>query len=290
MGHSHHTIAVAGATGQQGGAVARLLLKRGWRVRALTRDTQKPAAQALAKLGAEIVPGDLDKPDELAAAFKGTYCVFSVTNYWLPNVGFDGEIRQGSDVADAALAADVKHLVYSSVGAAHRGMGQKHFESKFEVEKHIKQIGIPYSILRPAAFMENAFWNREKILGGVYPSWGLPPKKRVQTISVEDIAAFTNLALANPEQYKGVTLELAGDDLTETQMAEKFAEAIGRRVKLETAEIPAGSIPDEEQLASIRFFSGEAYTADIDALRQMNPDLVDFSSWLGRTGWSNNQS
>ena len=117
-------IAVTGATGQQGGAVARQLLAEGWRVRALTRDVNKPAAQELKALGAEVVAGDLDNGAELEAAFKGAYGVFSVQNFWLPNVGFEGEIKQGKAVAAAAKAAGVQHLVYSSVGAAHRGLGQ----------------------------------------------------------------------------------------------------------------------------------------------------------------------
>jgi uncharacterized protein YbjT (DUF2867 family) len=288
MKHSHQIIAVIGATGQQGGAVARNLLSRGWRVRALTRDTLKPAAQALAQMGAEIVPGDLDNPGELAAAFEDAYGVFSVQNYWLPNVGFDGEVRQGKDVANFAQEANVKHLVYSSVGAAHRGMGQKHFESKFLIERHIKAIDIPFTILRPAAFMENTMWNREKILSGVYPSWGLPTEKTLQTVSVDDIAAFTALALENPDLYLGKTIELAGDELTEIQMAKKFTQAIGRPVKVETPTMPENSFPDDEQEASYRFFSGEAYTADINALRRMNPDLLDFATWLQRTGWSKN--
>src|SRR5512138_550411 len=148
-------IAVTGATGQQGGAVARKLLADGWKVRALTRDLNKPAAQALANAGAELVPGDMDSRSDLDVAFKGAYGVFSVQNFWLPGVGFEGEIQQGKNVADAAKAAGVQHLVYSSVGAAHRGMGQKHFESKWIIEQHIQALDIPYTILRPAAFMEN---------------------------------------------------------------------------------------------------------------------------------------
>jgi uncharacterized protein YbjT (DUF2867 family) len=288
MKHSNHIIAVIGATGQQGGAVARLLLNRGWRVRALTRDTRKPAAQTLAQMGAEIVPGDLDNPSELSTAFKDAYGVFSVQNYWLPNVGFDGEVRQGKDVANIAQETNVKHMVYSSVGAAHRGMGQQHFESKYLIEQHIKAIDIPYTILRPAAFMENTLWNREKILEGAYPSWGIAPEKTLQTVAVDDIAAFTTLALENPDQYLGKTIELAGDELTESQMAEKFTQAIGRPVKVEVPKMPENSFPDDEQEASFRFFSGEAYTADISALRRMNPDLLDFETWLHRTGWSSN--
>src|ERR1051325_7962170 len=116
-------IAVTGATGQQGGAVARKLLAEGWNVRALTREPSKPASQGLANAGAYLVAGDMDLRSDLDAGFKGVYGVFSVQNYWLPNVGYEGEIRQGKNVADAAKAAGVQYLVYSSVGAAHRGMG-----------------------------------------------------------------------------------------------------------------------------------------------------------------------
>ena len=96
----------------------------------------------------------------------GAYGVFSVQNFWLPNVGFEGEVRQGKNVADAAKAAGVKHLVFSSVGAAHRDAGQKHFESKWIIEQYIHSLGVPYTILRPAAFMENYEWSRQQILNG----------------------------------------------------------------------------------------------------------------------------
>jgi len=145
-------IAVTGATGQQGGVVARRLLAEGWKVRALTRHADKPAAQELASLGADILPNDMENRSELDAAFKGAYGVFSVQNFWLPGVGYEGEIRQGKNVADAAKAVGVEHLVYSSVGAAHRGMGQKHFDSKWIIEQYIHSLDIPYTIFRPAAF------------------------------------------------------------------------------------------------------------------------------------------
>src|SRR6186713_356838 len=188
-------IAVTGATGQQGGAVARKLLADGWKVRALTRDVSKPAAQALSQAGAELVAGDMDSRSELDAAFQGAYGVFSVQNYWLPTVGFDGEIRQGKNVADAAKAAGVQHLVYSSVGSAHRGLGQKHFESKWMIEQYIHTLDVPYTILRPVAFMDNNNWRRAYILSGTYTGMGLLPEKGVQNIAVEDIGEFVALAL-----------------------------------------------------------------------------------------------
>ena len=283
-------IAVTGATGQQGGAVARRLLAEGWHVRALTRDPAKPAAQALAALGAEVLPGDLDSRAELEAAFKGAEAVFSVQNYWLPAVGFDGEVRQGKLVVDAAQAAGVKHVVYSSVGAAHRGEGQKHFESKHLIEQYLQASGLAYTILRPAAFMENNNfpWTRPAILNGAFPSMGLPADKSNQFIAVEDIAVFVSLVLAHPQQYASQTLELAGDELTEPQMAAIFTKVLGRPV---TVTPPQGNsnLPADEMQAMGRFFSGQGYTADIAALRRVHPAMLTLEQYLRKNGWENAQ-
>jgi len=282
-------IAVTGATGQQGGAVARKLLAEGWKVRALTRDAGKPAAKELISLGAEIAPGDMDNRAELEAAFKGAYGVFSVQNFWLPNVGFEGEIKQGKNVADAGKAAGVKHLVYSSVGAAHRGMGQKHFESKWIIEQYIHTLDVPYTILRPVAFMENLNWNRAQILNGTFNGMGLRPEKERQLISVEDIAVFVALAFANPKLYIGRTIELAGDALTESQVAETFAKVIGRPVTLTKPVGGARRVSEEEMIAMFNFFNGEGYNADIPALRKMHPGLMTLEQYLRKNGWENAQ-
>ena len=279
-------IAVAGATGQQGGAVARKLLVEGWQVRALTRDINKPAAQELKALGAELVAGDMDNRAELDAAFKGAYGIFSVQNYWLPNVQYEGEIKQGKNVADAAKAAGVQHLVYSSVGSAHRGMGQKHFDSKWIIEQYIHTLDVPYTILRPAAFMDNNNWRRAYILSGTYTGMGLRPEKGLQTIAVEDIAVFVALAFADKKSYLGKTLELAGDELTENQTAEVFSKVIGRPVTLTE---PSGQswAPEEEAKAAFNFFNGEGYDADIPALRKLHPGLLTFEQYLRKNGWEN---
>ena len=280
-------ISVTGAAGQQGGAVARKLLADGWNVRALTRDADKPAAQELKALGVEIVPGDMDDHAHLDAAFQGVYGVFSVQNFWLPNVGYEGEIRQGKNVADAAKAAGVGHLVYSSVGAAHRGMGQKHFESKWIIEQHIHSLGIPYTILRPAFFMENYNWSRAQILNGMFTSIGLRPEKELQSIAVEDIGVFAALAFANPEEYIGKTIELAGDELTESQIVETFTRVIGRPVKLTQPQAGEAWGDPEELAAMFNFFNGEAYGADIPALRKLHPELLTLEKYLRKNGWEN---
>ena len=135
-------ILVTGATGQQGGAVARHLLKQpGFAVRALTRDSAKPAARALAQAGAEVVRGDLDDPASVRRALEGAWGVFSVQNFM--ETGYEGEIRQGKALADAAKAAGVQHFVYTSVVSADRKTGLPHFESKWQIEQHIVQADCP---------------------------------------------------------------------------------------------------------------------------------------------------
>lgn len=280
-------IAVTGATGQQGGKAARRLLEKGWQVRALTRDPGKPAAEALASAGAHVVQGDLDNPADLDTAFQGAYGVFSVQNYWLPNVGYEGEIRQGKAVADAARAAGVEHLVYSSVGAAHRGMGQRHFESKWAIEQVIQSLGIPYTILRPVFFMENFNWTRAHILNGTFQGLGLSPDKSLQLVATDDIGVFAEMAFSNPDRFLNKTVELAGDELTETQIAAVFAKVIGRPVALAGPQNQTGETPTEEQVAMYNFFNGTGYDADIASLRQLHPELKTLEQYLRATGWEN---
>ena len=282
-------IAVTGATGQQGGAVARKLLTEGWQVRALTRDLNKPAAQELKALGAELIAGDMDNRAELDAAFQGVYGVFSVQNFWLPTVGFENEIKQGKAVADAAKAAGVQHLVYSSVGSAHRGMGQKHFESKWIIEQYIHTLNIPYTILRPVAFMDNHNWSRAYILNGTFSGNGTRPDKATQIIAVEDIGVFVALAFANLKDYQGKTIELAGDELTEPQLAETFTKVIGRPVTLTAPTGGWGNASEEEMQAAYNFFNGEGYDADIAALRKLHPGLLRFEDYLLKNGWKDQQ-
>lgn len=257
---------------------------------ALTRDVDKPAAQELKAMGAEVVPGDMDDRAQLDAAFRGVYGVFSVQNFWLPDVGFEGEVRQGQNVVDAARAAGVEHLVYSSVGAAHRGMGQRHFESKWIIEQYILSLDIRFTILRPAAFFENFNWERTSILKGAFNALGLRPEKERQMLAVEDIGAFVALAFANPDQYLTKTIELAGDALTESEIADTFAKVIGKPVKLVVPTGGNGRRSDEEMTAMFNFFNGKAYEADIPALRKLHPGLLTFEQYLRQNGWETARS
>jgi len=153
-------VLVTGATGRQGGAVIRRMLPKGWKLRALTRHPGHAAAQDLARQGIEVVQGDLEDPTSLERALRGAYGVYSVQDFWA--VGAAREVQQGKNLADAAKKASVAHFVYSSVvGGAklrHRSLAEQ-----MGNRNHIRQLGLPATILRPVAFMENYYIDQVEI-------------------------------------------------------------------------------------------------------------------------------
>jgi uncharacterized protein YbjT (DUF2867 family) len=277
-------ILVCGATGKQGGAVARSLLERGFRVRGLTRDPHKPEVQALADQGAEIVQGDMEDRSSMDQVFvEGLYGVFSVQNFW--ETGYDGEVGQGKTVADVAQPAGVEHFVYSSVGIAHRQTGISHFESKWEIEGHVRQIGLPYTILRPTYFMQNWEWTRAMILGGTLAQ-PFDPDKPLQQVAVEDIGAFAAIAFENPDRWIGREVDLAGDEQSMTEIADTFSRVIGREVSY--YQVPWDQFEEqvgEEVTLNSRWMNDVGYEADIAALRQEYPELTSFERYLRSHGW-----
>lgn len=284
MANNAKTILVTGATGRQGGAVARRLLDGGWNVRALTRDPQKPAARELAQLGAHLFKGDLNDRDSLEEALEAVYGVFSVQSWW--EVGVEGEIREGKTLADAAKAAAVKHFIYSSVGGADCGTGIPFFESKWEIEQYVRSRDLPATILRPVFFMENFAGAdfRQSILNGTL-AMPMRPAKPLQMIAVEDIGAFAAMAFEVPDRFMGQAMELAGDEKTMPQVTELFAKAIGRPVRY--VEVPLVDVEKArpEYASMFKWFNEVGYKTNIPALRDMYPDLTNFQTWLLRTGW-----
>ncbi len=281
--NAQRSILVCGATGSQGGAVARSLLDRGFRVRALTRDPQKPEARALADRDAEVAQGDMDDRPSVDRALEGAHGVFSVQNFW--EAGYDREVRQGKSVADAASAAGVEHFVYSSVGSAHRRTGIAHFDSKWEVEEHVRGLGLPRTVLRPVFFMQNWQMMREPILGGTLPQ-PLDPGKPFQQVAVEDIGAFAAMAFEHPDEWIGREVEIAGDERTMPEIAEAFGRVAGREVGY--SQVPWDQFEEqmgEEYAVMYRWFNDVGYEADVEALRREHPGLIDFEGYLRGHGW-----
>jgi uncharacterized protein YbjT (DUF2867 family) len=214
---------------------------------------------------------------------EGVYGVFSVQNFW--ETGYDREVQQGKIVADAAKAAGVEHFVYSSVGSTYRRTGIPHFESKWEIEEHVRQIGLPYTILRPTFFMQNWEWTREMVLGGTLTR-PLDPDKPFQQVAVEDVGAFATIAFENPDRWVGREVDLAGDEQTMPEIAETFGRVIGREVSY--YQVPWDQFEEqmgEESTVMYRWFNDVGYEADIAALRQVYPELTTFEQYLRSHGW-----
>jgi len=274
---------VTGATGRQGGAVARRLLERGHRVRALTRDPGKPPARALAGMGAEVVRGDLDHRQSVERALEGAYGVFAVQNFW--EAGYEREVSQGVGLADVARAQGVEHFVYSSVGSSYRNTGIAAFEGKWEIEEHIRSLELPYTILRPTSLMEDWEEMRGEIVGGTLGQ-PLDPDRPLQQTSVDDVGAFAAMAFENPERWLGREVDLAGDESTMVELAETFGRVMGREVEYVQVGWKEFREAYGEDLAWMyEWFNRVGYEADIAALRDEYPGLITFEAYLRKHGW-----
>jgi uncharacterized protein YbjT (DUF2867 family) len=209
--HDARIIAVVGATGLQGGAVTRRLLQDHWPVRALTRSPDGKKARALAQLDAEVVKADMSDPASLERAFDGVHGVFSVQNHHLS--GYEGEVRQGKQVAEVAKRVGVAQLVYSGAGPGVKGSGVGSWETKLKVAAYLRTLDLPATILHPTAFME--LMTERKF----YPPasvWHLMPKlmgpdRPVGWLTVEDLAVIVAKAFGDPDRFIGREVILASD-------------------------------------------------------------------------------
>jgi uncharacterized protein YbjT (DUF2867 family) len=284
MENSNQIILVTGATGNQGGAVARHLLQRGkFTVCALVRDPNKPAAQALEQAGVELVPGDLSDRASLDLALQGVYGVFSVQSF---NDGLDAEISQGKALADAAKAADIKHFVYSSVGSAERKTGIPHFDSKFQVEEHVRASSLPYTILRPVFFFYNYGMMRSMVEQGTLLQ-PLSPTKKLQQLSEEDYGEMVAEVFERPADFLNREIEVASVEMTMPEIAAAFGHVLGKNIEyqqipFEAFEQQAG----EEMTIMYRWFEDVGYGADLAALKREFPAPTDFERYLRDHGWA----
>jgi uncharacterized protein YbjT (DUF2867 family) len=216
---SRRPIAVVGATGLQGGATVRALLGANALVRALARRTDSDAARALTELGADLVAADLDDPESLGAAFTGVDAVFAMTTPGY-ELRIDLEVRHGHAIADAAAAARVPHVVYSSVGGADRHTGIPHFDSKRDIEEYLVAQGLSTTFVRPVFFMDNfaQFATPTMEHGTLMVRIPLPPGIPLQMITAEDVGAVAAAAVLDPDRVPGGSIEIAGDELTGEQI------------------------------------------------------------------------
>lgn len=293
--NAKQTILVTGATGNQGGAVARQLLQRGnFAVRAFVRDSNKPAAQALQQAGAELTTGDFSARASLDCALQGVYGVFSLQTF-LKAGGLEAEIRDGKTVADAASSAGVQHFVYSSVGSAERNTGVPHFDSKFQVEEYIRSLGLPYTIMRPVFFFYNYASMRSMVEQGTLPQ-PLSPETKLQQLSEDDYGAMVAEVFERPSEFLNREIEVASVEKTMPEIAAAFSHVLGKPVTYQQIPFEAFQQQAGEELTLMyRWFETVGYAANLAQLQREFPAPTDFESYLrdceaqrprGDRGWA----
>lgn len=284
---THRTVFVTGATGQQGGAVARALLANDHAVRALTRNPSSEAARALVAAGADVREGDFNDPATLTAAATGADTAFIMSTPF--EGGEDAEARQGIAAIDAVKAAGVGHVIFSSVASADKQTGVPHFDSKYAVEQHLAASGVNYTISAPVWFMDNlvAPWMIGPLRDGTV-AIALGETRPLQQVAVEDIGAFVASLVERREAVFGKRYDIAGDELTGAALTTALSKATGR--SLNYFDVPLDMVRQQSEDFAIMFawFDTVGYTADLDSLRAEFPEVKwqRFGEWAEGYDWS----
>ncbi|MFL6400234.1 MAG: NmrA/HSCARG family protein [Nitrososphaeraceae archaeon] len=275
-------ILVTGATGQQGGTLARLLLQKKHKVYALTRNTQSPAAQDLRNKGAKIVKGDLDDSDSLKQVVNGIDSIFLMGTPF--EDGTEAETRRGKLMADIAKENSIEHLVYSSVANADKNTGIPHFESKYKIELHIKNLGIHFTIIGPTFFMENMLG-----LGLQQGQLALPlsPSSILQQSALENIAEFSALVLEHRKPFLGKRIDIASDEVTGERATKILSNELGYRIKY--VQIPLEQVrqANEDMARMYEWYERVGTGINISSLHQEYPEVNwhTFEDWAKSQNW-----
>jgi uncharacterized protein YbjT (DUF2867 family) len=314
-------VLVVGATGLQGGAVARRCLGLGFTVAGLTRTPESPQSQQLARLGVTMVKGDLDDPLSLDRALgvasgaehghhptPGALCgVFGVQNYWFPTPSVDREVQQGRNLIDAAKRAGVLHFIYSSIGGCTQeagpfrrrgGTGIPHFESKRRIEEYLKESGLRYTILRPAFLMDN-FWHPASPWAHPQTHVVMPAHRNSmqQMVWSDDIGAMAAKAFKQADRSEATDswldreIELAGDQLTGPQIAAVFSIVTGRHMLYKRG--PPNMLLrcfSREAYMQSRYIDDVGFCANVGECRKLLPSMHTLEGALRANGFEGKPS
>jgi uncharacterized protein YbjT (DUF2867 family) len=302
---ANKVIAVVGATGAQGGSLARAILADpagGFACRAITRDPNKDNARVLVDKGAEVVKADLDDPASVKRAFAGAYGAFCVTNFW-EHFSAEKEKAQARNQADAARASGLKHVIWSTLEDTRKLMAPDdkrmpmlqdkyrvpHFDGKAEADAYFG--GLPVTCLVTSFYWDNIYafgLAPKKGEDGAY-SWTFPMgDKRLAGIAVEDIGKVAYGIFKAGPQYIGKTVGITGENLTMEQISEKLGKGLGIKVKYNAVEPDAYrgfGFPGADEMGNMfqiyRDFEKEVLAArSADVARSLNPALQTFDQWL----------
>jgi uncharacterized protein YbjT (DUF2867 family) len=302
-------IAVAGATGAQGGGLVRAILSDpngGFAARALTRDVESDKARELAKLGAEVIAADVDDVESLRRAFRDAYGAYCVT-FFYTHFSPEKEIAEATNMARAAKDAGVQHVIWSTLEDTRRWvplsdnrmptLGGKykvpHFDGKGEANRVFTEIGVPTTFLLTSFYWDNF------IYFGMGPKKGPDGKlaitmpmgdKKLPGIAAEDIGKCAYGIFKRGKEYIGKTVGVAGEHLTGAQMAAALSRALGQDVRYNDVppDVYRGfGFPGAEDLGNMFQFKRDFQEAFVgarrlDVARSLNPSLQSFDGWLAR--------
>lgn len=281
------TILVTGATGTQGGAVVDALLaaEADYAIHGLTRNPASDQARALAERGVTMVQGDLNEIDTLRPLVADVDAVFCVTDFW--TAGYEQQVQQGKNVADAAAEAGVRHVVFSGVGSHDRNTDIPHFDSAWEIDQYLQQRGLPVTVLKPVFFMQNLEGMRDQILDGTL-ALALKEGVSLQMIDAADIGRAAERAFADPDTFIGTRHDLAGDELTLTEAAGIFSDVTG--VQVTPVHVPVEQLREQmgDEFADMFvWFNDVGYEADVDALETtFGFRFACLKEYLREHGWA----
>ncbi|AYA36258.1 NmrA/HSCARG family protein [Hymenobacter oligotrophus] len=303
------TIAVFGATGAQGGGLARAILndpQSGFAVRAITRNPDSDKARELARLGAELAAADIHDPQTLGRALAGTYGAFCVTNFW-EHFSPERELQQARNMAEATKAAGVQHVIWSTLEDTRQWVPLSdnrmptlqgnykvpHFDAKGEANRFFSELGVPTTLLLTSFYWENFIYFgmgvQRNAEGKLALSLPLADKK-MACIASEDIGRCAYGIFKQGPTAIGQTIGITGGLLTGADMARSFSQALGQEVVYQAVppEVYRGlGFPGADDLGNMFQFYQEfedhfAQTRREEVARQLNPALQNFDQWLAQ--------
>jgi uncharacterized protein YbjT (DUF2867 family) len=256
-------------------------LERGWAVRALTRKPQSRPAEALEALGAEVVGADMNDTSSVRRAFDGVDGVYSVQNGMLS--GFDAEVAQARNVAEAAKDARVKHLVYGSAGVGRAGTGVPSWEAKVRAEEHLRTLGLPFTVLRPMAFMELM---TDPSFYPAVGTWSVWPRltgehRPIIWIAVEDVGSIAAIVFANRDHWLGRELALAADVRSLAECRALYRDTVGRAPRAFPMPLWLFDRFTRKDLTIMwRWLKANPVDYDLAATRAILPTAMTVPEWL----------
>lgn len=284
------TVLVTGATGNQGGAVVNALLEKGYDVRALVRDPSSQKAQVLQSKGVDLYMGDFTDEDSIIKAAMGAHAMYAMMTPF--EKGIEAEMDQGLNLVDAAIEAEVEHLILSSVASADKETNIPHFDSKYEVEKYLAKMaspsGLNYTICAPVYFMENLIspWLIGPLREGLFTQ-ALSEKRPLQQVALRDLGAFVAALIGRGIAVYGKRYEVASDVLTGIDEAQILSSVTKRRINYKGFSPDIMREQSADMAAMFEWFDKTGYNVDIQKLHKefFEVNWHSFKDWAEEQDW-----